>query len=531
MTQRTPVPTAAGNILTSASPILIVNATPWNGQTIGSTTPTIVVVYGDANPGATIVAVGFHIDGMNLTSAGGFNQTVFALPLALRLRDGPHVASFAVRDNVGGVGSIQWTFTVDTIPPIILVTAPVYPMVPLTGVLVEGTAVLANATLFAGAAPINVTATVLPRGVTFWTVPAANGSFSLPVPLTEGLNTIFVNATDRLGNFASVIKHVVRYTTKPTLVLLTPSSSVSGSSTVWVSGRTEPGAFVVVDGFTVAVSPLDGSWGVNLTLPDGINIITIAAADPAGNLNYTGLGILVDSDAPRVVLSSPTAALTNRGQVLVAGTATDTRLAVLLVNGVPVKWNATGGFQTTLTLPEGTDPIVVVAVDAAQHATTVQTEITVDTTPPVVRIASPPGGLETNQSTVVVRGSVDDVNATVLVNGQELRPDARGSWQTSIALLMGDNTIRVTAVDRAGNQAAPIILHVEFFSPVPGLENRSSANARAIDELGATVRLSLVGILLLTLAVEFVLYARASRAIQETRTQVAAVLRGRKPKP
>lgn len=526
---RTRTATPAGQIRASAGPILILNVTPWNGQTIGSATPTIVVVYAD--PTGTVVAVNFQLDGMNLTSAGTFNKTTFVLPLALELRDGPHFASFAVFDGVGGFGSTTWTFTVDTIPPILVVTAPVYPMVPVTAVLVEGTALLINATLFAGAAPINVTATVLPSRAASWTHPAANGSFAIPVPLTEGVNTIFVNATDRLGNIATVIKHIVRDTTKPSLVVLTPTSPVSATSAVWVSGRTEPGAFVVVNGYGVAVSPLDGAWGVNLTLPDGINVITIAAADQVGNLNYTGLGILVDSDAPRVTLSAPSQGLTNDARVLVRGTATDTRLVALLVNGVPVAWNATGAFQTTLTLPEGDDPIVVVAVDAAQHITAVRAQVTVDTTPPVVQIAKPPDGLETNQSTVLIRGTVDDANATVLVNGQVLRPDAGGHWQTSVALVAGGNTIRVSAVDAAGNRAATIALQVEYFSPFPDLENRTGANAQSLETLGAVVRFSLVGIVLLTLAVGFVLYSRASRRIRETRSLVAALLRGRKGKP
>lgn len=521
----------AGALHISADPLSIVNATPWNGHTIGSATPVIVVAYLDTNPSATVVGVNFLIDGMNLTSAGTFNRTTFALPLALELRNGLHLAAFGVFDNDKDAAFLNWTFTVDTIAPILLVTTPMYPIVPTTGILVEGSAVLANATLFAGAAPINVSATVLPLGMSFWTYPVANGSFTIPVPLTEGLNTIFVNATDRLGNFATVVKTVVRDTTRPSLVILTPTAQVSPTSTVWVSGRTDPGSFLVVNGYSVAVSPLDGTWGINLTLPDGINVITVAAADQVGNLNFAGLGILVDSDAPVVTLTSPTLALTNQDHVLVAGTVTDTRVVALLVNGIPVSWNATGAFHTTLTLPEGNDPIVVVAVDAAQHTTVVRSAVRIDTTPPVVQIATPPDGLETNQSTALVGGTVDDVNATILVNGQLLRPDASGRWQTSVALLDGGNTVRVSSVDVAGNRAATIRLHIDYFSPFPALDNRTSANAANIDQLGAIVRFSLVGILLLTLGVEFALYSRSSRKIRETRSLLAALLRGKKAKP
>lgn len=523
--------TSAGDMEAAAGSILIGTTSPRNGETIGTATPTILVPYGDTNLGATIVAVSFLLDGMNLTSAGTFNQSVFVLPLALELRNGPHLAAFAVADNAGGSGSASWTFTVDTLPPILLVTEPVYPAVPSTAVYVNGTAVLADATLFAGAAPINVTATVLPQGATVWTYPAADGSFSLFVPLAEGVNIMFVNATDRLGNFATTIKSIVSDTTPPALVIDTPDTPVSASSTVWVSGHTEPGAYVVVDGYSVAVSPLDGSWGVNLTLPDGINIIKVAAADPVGNLNYTGVGILVDSDAPRIVLTSPTVFLTNRNQVLVSGTVTDTMLYALQVNLNPVLVAANGAFSTTVNLAEGLNPIVLVAVDAAQHVTTLQLAVRLDTTPPVVTVALPPDGLETNTSTVAVQGTVDDGNATLLVNGQAILPDASRHWRTTVALLPGGNTILVSAVDVAGNRAPPVALHVTYFSPIPDLENGTSSAAQSVEQLGAVLRFSLVGLVLLFVAITFILYSRTARRIRQDRRVIAELVRRSRRKP
>lgn len=528
---RTPATNAAGDLRTSAVPIQVTNVTPWNGQTIGSATPTIAVTYSDSNAGATVVGVNFQLDGMNLTSAGTFNQFVFALPLALELRSGPHYATFAVFDSVGASGVAAWSFTVDTIPPILVVTQPMYPMVPTTGILVAGSAVLANATLFRGAAPIRVTATVLPLGFTNSSLAAPDGSFAMGVPLTEGVNLIFVNATDRVGNLAVVIRSVVRDTTKPMLRIFTPTSLVSSSSTVRVSGQTEPGAYVFVNGFSVAVNPLGGNWSVNLTLPDGVDIITVAAADQVGNVNVTGFGILVDSDAPRLTLTSPGASLTNDDHVTVSGTAADTRLVALLVNGDSVPTAANGSFSVTLTLPEGLDPIVVVAVDAAQHITSVRTEVRVDTTPPVVTLSYPPDGLETSTPTVVLRGSVDDPNATVLVDRAMIRPDARGHWQAAVGLTPGGNTISVSAVDVAGNQAAPIVLHMEYFSPIPGLQNGTSANQQSLDEQAAVFRLSLVGLVLVFAAVTFALHARMSRRIREDRRVIAELVRRATRKP
>ena len=317
----------------SASSLSLGYLDPADGATINTSTPTITVALA---PGpATVVAADLHLDGMNLTSAGTLQGNAFVLPLALSLRNGPHVANYTAFDSLGGLTFVNWTFTVDTIPPLLLVTAPAYPMVPTSLVLVEGTAVLVNYALFPGAAPINVTATVLPSGVKRWAYPVA-GPFSIPVPLTEGVNTIFVNATDHVGNFATQIVNVVSDTVKPPLVVLTPANlSVSPTDLVRVSGLSEFGAYLSVNGFSVTVAP-NGTWSIVLALPEGLNILQIAAADQVGNLNYTGLAVFVDSDVPQITLTSPTATVSSQSRVVVAGTVRDTKLVALLVNGLPV---------------------------------------------------------------------------------------------------------------------------------------------------------------------------------------------------
>ncbi len=523
----TPLALPAGRLVATSAALAYLY--PADGATIGSSTPTITVALAPIPPSTAVVADLFFLDGMNLTSAGTLEDNTFALPLALELRNGPHVANFTGFDNVGGVTFVNWTFVVDTVPPILIVTAPAYPMVPTPSVLVQGTALLASP-YFVGAGPINVSATVLPSHAHGWTFAAANGSFSISTALSEGVNTIFVNATDQVGNLATQIVNILRDTIKPPLVVLTPANlSVSPTNLVRVAGLSEFGAFLSVNGYSVTVAP-NGTWSIVLALPEGLNILQIAVADQVGNLNFTGLAVFVDSDVPRITLTAPTATVSNRSQVLVAGTVTDTKLVALLVNGLPVTVNATGGFRTTLTLLDGLDPIIVVAVDAAQHTTIVQTAVRVDTTAPKLALTDPPDGLETSEASVRVRGTVDDPAATVLVNDLMVRPDASGKWDVVIGLVAGPNTIYVSAVDSIGNRAAPLALYVEEFSPIPGLQNDTSANARNLDTLAAVVRFSLVGIVLLALGVELVLYSRSARKIRETRELVAAFVRTRKPK-
>ncbi len=521
-----PAASSAGSLRASASPYLSWFEVPANDSLLGLANPITALVVGwyDASPGAVPVAATLLLDGMNLTSAGFLNRSAstFTLPVGFAFRNGPHFVNFAVMDNYGSVGYHNWTFTVDTIPPFLLVTSPVYPMVPVPAVAVEGTAFPA----LPMAAPVTVNVTALPAGLTLSTTAnTTTGSFSVLTPLTEGVNTLFVNATDRAGNLATDLIPIVRDTTKPPLVVLTPANGfVSPTNLVRVSGLSEFGAFVTVNGFSVIVAP-NGTWSVVLALPEGVNIIQVAAADQVGNLNFTGLGILVDSDAPRVVLSSPTTTLTNRKQVVVSGTVTDTMLVALLVNLNPVTVAPDGTFSVTLSLLEGLNPIAVVAVDAARHTTTVRTAVQVDTTAPRVIVTYPPDGFETTGTTTEIRGTVDDRNATVLVNSEMIRPDANGAWAATVALVPGANPITVSAVDAAGNYAAPILIHVTVFSPISDIQNRTSANAQSLDELGAVFRFSIVGLVLIFVAVSFLLYSRMSRRIREDRRVLAALVR------
>lgn len=509
-------PVPAGTVRAAAGPV-IAGEVPADGATIGSSTPTIMVSYQPAL-GIPVVAVFFYLDGMNLTSAGTFNQSAFVLPLALELRDGPHVANFTLVDALRETAFANWTFTVDTVAPILFVTSPTYPMVPTSAVFVNGTASLASS-YFVGALPINVTVTVLPSELERWTVLPQGGPFSLLVVLAEGVNTIFVNATDRVGNRAVQIVNVVSDTVKPPLVVLTPANlSVSPTSVVRFSGMSEFGVYLYVNGVNVAVLP-NGTWSVDLALPDGVDIVPITATDLVGNTNVSVIVVVVDSDVPQVTLTSPLYPISNRSGVVVSGVATDSMLVAILVNGISVPFSAsTGAFTTTLTLPDGLQPIVVVAVDAGLHRGIAKTGVLVDTTPPVVRIRDPLDGLETNQSTVVVDGTVDDLNATVIVNGQQVRPNPDKTWRTAVALVAGTNTIRVSAVDEAGNRAADVTRTVTYTAPWPGLAQTIQDHWSAFNQWAGWLGLGLVAVLLIILVVVTAMYVRFNARVLKLRT-------------
>ncbi len=533
---RSPLPVSVGTVQASSSPVIFLGESPANNSLHGIADPitAMAVAYYDPLPNATVLRVSFYLDGMNLTSAGFFNDTAFTLPVGFAFRDGPHFANFALLDSYGIPAYHNWTFTVDTIPPFLLVTSPAYPMVPLPAVYVNGTTFPA----LVAAAPVNVTVTPLPSHVTLWSLAnLTTGAFSVLTPLTEGPNVLFVNATDAAGNTASDMVTIVSDTVKPKLAIDTPANlSVSPTNIVRVAGTSDFGAYLTVNGFSVVVAPR-GTWSVDLALPEGPNAIVAAAADQVGNLNVAAVGILVDSDVPQITLASPLPALTNRSSIDVSGRVTDTKVLALVARCGqlirPLTFDpATGSFRTEFTgLPDATYTVEITAVDAAGRSTTVGSDVLVDTTPPVVRLTTPPDGLETTQPSVPLAGTVDEANATVLVNDQVIRPDAAGHWATIVALVEGSSVVRISAVDAAGNRATPILLHVSYFSPYPDLANRTATNEDDIAALAGFTRLALVAIALLAIGVELVLYTRTERKVRENRRVLTAAVQGMKRKP
>jgi predicted nucleic acid-binding Zn-ribbon protein len=109
-----------------------------------------------------------------------------------------------------------------------------------------------------------------------------DGSFRYALTLGEGLNTIQVDATDKVGNENQVLMNVVLDTTPPSLAIIGPSdgSNVTEPS-VMVHGTTDPGASVWVNG--VLASNGTAEWAATVVLAEGTNTIVVTASDALGN--------------------------------------------------------------------------------------------------------------------------------------------------------------------------------------------------------------------------------------------------------
>ena len=142
--------------------------------------------------------------------------------------------------------------------------------------------------LIAGTAAPEVTAIIYVDDTekTKVTVPK-DGKVSFPVALSDGNHTISAKLTDEKGAI-SELSNVLRITIKkgkPQLSLTSPddnASVIGDTNKVTVRGKTDPDNEIRVNGRLAPVLN-DGSFELDVPLPEGSTTIAITATDEAGN--------------------------------------------------------------------------------------------------------------------------------------------------------------------------------------------------------------------------------------------------------
>jgi hypothetical protein len=124
-----------------------------------------------------------------------------------------------------------------------------------------------------------------------------------------------------------------------------------------------------------------------------------------------------------------------------------------------------GGGSASGTVPlllEGANVIAVNATDTAGNTGGTSVVVIRDTTPPSVTVTAPPAGAVLGESPATLEAAVSDATSTLVsFTGSDLvfsLPPGGGSITGSVALVEGENSIVIRAVDAAGN--ATEVTHV-----------------------------------------------------------------------
>nr|DAE22635.1 MAG TPA: Ig-like domain protein [Siphoviridae sp. ct5co22] len=131
---------------------------------------------------------------------------------AAALSDGSHTVTIDCKDHDGNAAAQKsTTYKVDTVPPVLNITAPVAGLVTASSALT-----IAGTTNDATSSPVTIAVKL--NGVDQGAVSvASNGNFTKSVTLAEGENTIVVTATDAAGQTTTVSRTVTLDTSVPVI--------------------------------------------------------------------------------------------------------------------------------------------------------------------------------------------------------------------------------------------------------------------------------------------------------------------------
>lgn len=208
------------------APVITI-ASPTAGQYLANGTPAITWKITDDDSGVNPSTIALKVDNVAVDASkitktavtGGY--TCGYTP-ATALTDGEHTIIATASDYDGNAATQKSvTFTVDTIPPTLSISAPVAGLVTN-----KSTVTVTGTTDDATSKPVTVTV----NGTTV-TV-ASDGSFSKDVTLTEGSNTITIIAKDKAGKTTTVTRTVTLDTKAPVIksVTMTPNPVDAGKT-------------------------------------------------------------------------------------------------------------------------------------------------------------------------------------------------------------------------------------------------------------------------------------------------------------
>ncbi len=179
------------------------------------------------------------------------------------------------------------------------------------------------------------------------------------IPLTEGSNTITaVVVVDGAEKTPSAGIIVTRDNTAPSVEITspTPGQLVSGAE-VTVRGKSEAGVEIQLrndtSGLTASgTSNESGNYAVNISLRDGVNLLTVVATDAVGNSSRTSVEITTNASVGRViVVANPATIFLNKSPKAFRITATATDSTGATVSGATVCMMITAPGLAPISLP------------------------------------------------------------------------------------------------------------------------------------------------------------------------------------
>ena len=296
-------------------------------------------------------------------------------------------------NNVTAITTDSSNNTSDPSTPITITLDTIIPDAPIIGSPTDGTSTNNPSQTVSGTAEPGSTVELSINGnpITPTVIADSNGDWSLPITLSEGVNTITSTASDEVNTSDPSTPITI------TLDTIIPDAPIIGSPTdgtstnnpsQTVSGTAEPNSTVevFVNGVSQGTTSTDsnGDWSLPITLSEGVNTITSTASDEVNTSDpSTPITITLDTTIPPSppIIGSPTdGTSTNNPSQTVSGTAEPNSTVEVFVNGVSQGTTSTdsnGDWSLPITLSEGVNTITSTVTDINGNTSDESTPITV----------------------------------------------------------------------------------------------------------------------------------------------------------
>ncbi|MFC1957812.1 SwmB domain-containing protein, partial [Chloroflexota bacterium] len=438
------------------------------------------------------------VNGLDTTIEVGEND---AFSATITLIEGTNTIEVSAINGTE-TGSSTVTVVLDTISPIITITSPA------NNYITSNSTTTVKGTID----DTTITTIILTQNGTDSTIAISPGVFSVSVNLQQGGNTLRVSATDNASNTGTSGNILVTFdNTKPAVTITSPESGyTTNNSTLTVTGTITSDSPItqstlLLNGSGTSITVINHQFSENITLVPGVNVVEVRASDNATPPNIGSSGITIvtlDRTAPNITIANPLdGSLLSITSTNITGTIDDSSItsATLKLNGVTSQINISGGvFNVAANLRAGTNTIVVIASDAYGNTGSSRTvTVTVNTSKPKVTITTPATGLVTNSASIAVSGTVVHGQAitglNLILNGVSrsitFSKTGSGEFGTTVALVVGKNTIVITATDNATppNKASSGVIFVTRDTVAPVIQLTSPTPGALINETSLTV--------------------------------------------
>jgi parallel beta-helix repeat protein len=184
---------------------------------------------------------------------------------------------------------------------------------------------------------------------------------------------------------------------------------------------------------------------------------------------FTRITILIDDIPPVIEVLSPLPGEHNSSALLLSGNASDGHSTLVsievIVDGATI-WNGNDRWDITHTFQDGPHTITVIVEDNKGNQADTKYNITVDTTPPTIKIIHPPSlDHRTRGPNITIIGSIKDA-FELSINNTPVDFDLGQFQSTAILPADGTFTFEVRAIDHLGN-AVSVFLTIERDSTAP----------------------------------------------------------------